>query len=345
MKSAFIPLSLFVVGSIVYFVFQSLNPSPIVKQSASLFSIESDDEFKDESPRITAPTARTTPTRKPQKLIPTTTTSRPKPTTKRDAKAVPKLPTDSPLLPGPFTTVPPTPPARTDAPNPEDVDTQESEDPAATQLPTTSPDLTALLGNNNGLPLPWMQPEEIEAILKLLNKNTSYLEWGSGGSTWTYALRTGHAVSFEHNVEWCADVKKKLRKLKASHVTLHCVGVAKGYRGWAGGFTEGTYDQFEAYVNKVRKLPIEDHSIDVILDDGRARVPVALTALQYLKPNGTLIIHDFSWRPYYHVVLKYYTIQAMVSSLVLLRPRPGIVLTKAEIRKASPTVFPRAKRT
>lgn len=232
---------------------------------------------------------------------------------------------------------------RTEPPRPDEREQnfpKKSEAPTTTSLPAT----TSLLGDNNGLPLPWMQPEEVAAILALLNKSTRYIEWGSGGSTWTYAIRTGRADSIEHSVGWCNNVKGKLANLKITHVTLHCVGVEPGYLGWGGGFEEGTYAQFEAYVEAVHKLNIANHSVDVILDDGRARVPVALTTLQYLKPTGTLIIHDFTWRPYYHVVLKYYDLVTTVKSLVLLRPKATVSsLSREEIIAASPTKFKRKK--
>ncbi len=118
---------------------------------------------------------------------------------------------------------------------------------------------------------PWMKDEEIDAILALIKPTTRYLEWGSGGSTWTFAVRAASAHSIEHNKAWCNDVGVALKGLEATSVTLHCVTVEPGHLGWGGGFEEGTYDQFDEYINAVRVcvcvhgLFLRHHSFSIMM--------------------------------------------------------------------------------
>ncbi len=97
-----------------------------------------------------------------------------------------------------------------------------------------------------------MPDEENAAVTALIKPDMQYLEWGTGGSTFTWAINTKHAYCIEHNEEWCNMVKAELEVREAANVEFHCVPVAKGHLGWGGGFEEGTYDQFAEYITKVR---------------------------------------------------------------------------------------------
>lgn len=184
------------------------------------------------------------------------------------------------------------------------------------------------------LPLPWMRQPEIDCIINSITNETLYVEFGSGGSTWTYAIRAKTAISVEHNPAWCEEVKQKLKSIGATNVQSHCVTVEKGHHGWGGGFEEGTFKQFEEYVDMAHKIGLEKDSIDVVLDDGRARVAVALSIFPYVKPNGIVFIHDYAPRKYYWIVEKYYDKIYEIETLVKLRRKPGVAApTREEIFK------------
>lgn len=75
-------------------------------------------------------------------------------------------------------------------------------------------------------------------------------------------------------------------------------------------------------------------SFDVILVDGRFRVACALEALRLLAPGGVVLMHDYSPRPHYHVVTKWYTEEAVIQELAVLRPIHGAPLpTMKEVMK------------
>ena len=89
-------------------------------------------------------------------------------------------------------------------------------------------------------------------------------------------------------------------------------------------------------------LGIAPGSLDVVLVDGRARVACALTALPLLSAQGVVVIHDFTWRPYYNAVLEAFERVQTVGTLVVLRPRPAARAAPPKrdaIKVMSPTVF------
>lgn len=141
----------------------------------------------------------------------------------------------------------------------------------------------------------WMSREETDVILRYMRKGVQkYLEWGSGGSTLNFApLAHGKAYSIEHDKTWCNDMQKELlNKTLTDKIEYHCVSVEKGHRGWglASPFEEGTYAQFDLYIDEIDKLgePI----FDVVLIDGRARVSAAIKVLAYISKSSHVIVHD-----------------------------------------------------
>lgn len=95
-------------------------------------------------------------------------------------------------------------------------------------------------------------------------------------------------------------------------------------------------------MTQIHALNISPHSLDAVLVDGRARVGCVLTALPYLKDTSIVMLHDFTWRPFYNVVLDYFTVVARHNTLVVLRPTLEALAKPPSadvIRSKSPTVF------
>lgn len=99
------------------------------------------------------------------------------------------------------------------------------------------------------------------------------------------------------------------------------------------------YEQFRGYIHTVDTLgprvaenTTGPRTYDVILVDGRARVPAAIKALQYLNPNGVVMVHD-ACRSKYHQLRDFYELDPRFPdprplvglqtfrSLYVLRPR------------------------
>lgn len=178
-----------------------------------------------------------------------------------------------------------------------------------------------------------MEPFEIDTILAHICNVNSYLEWGSGGSTLNFApfaRRVAHSI--EHDAGWCRSLQRKLsRCAECDRVHHHCVHVPRGYRNWGrhSRFEEGTYHQFDTYVDKVDDLG--ERSFDFVLIDGRARVAAAVKTLAYISPDSRVVLHDASridedtkYHPKYELVRTYYDFE----ELVLNEGLPGVAVMR-----------------
>lgn len=152
---------------------------------------------------------------------------------------------------------------------------------------------------------PWrIEPKELQVILRHLQGIDSYLEWGSGGSTFHFTKYARVAASIEHNEKWCASVRHNLLAGGAAHVDYHCVPTSNPMQ-------IGGYDRYAPYVNEVSKLGREQW--DVVFIDGRARVACAVRALPLLHAGSIVLLHDFARKRYWGV-LKYYDVVERVPS-------------------------------
>lgn len=179
----------------------------------------------------------------------------------------------------------------------------------------------------------WMRHSEVDMMIEQLCNVDTYLEWGSGGSTLNFApfaRRVAHSI--EHDSKWCNTVQDDLsRCANCERVHYHCVPIPRGRRNWGhhSAFEEGTYYQFDSYVNKVDDL--EERTFDFVLIDGRARVAVAVKTLAYVSSRSRIVLHD-AYRidhdtrghPKYELVRTYYDFE----ELVLGEGDPGIAVMR-----------------
>jgi len=68
--------------------------------------------------------------------------------------------------------------------------------------------------------VPWLVPEAIFLLDKLLTKDMRVLEFGSGGSTLFFSKRTRSVTSFEDDLKWYTKVLGILNKKKITNVGL-----------------------------------------------------------------------------------------------------------------------------
>jgi hypothetical protein len=144
----------------------------------------------------------------------------------------------------------------------------------------------------------WMHEAEKAIIEKYLTQDTVMMEWGSGGSTVEYSKRVKKYYSVEHNFDWYQKVKVSV----GANVTLFYRPVTK-LPPDEPHYNQSTYEYYQEYLDVVYEI---GEMFDVVLIDGRARRLCALKIIPYLKPNATVIIHDWCLRPCYHCVLDYY---------------------------------------
>lgn len=176
-----------------------------------------------------------------------------------------------------------------------------------------------------------MTTTETDTLLKYLFKIDTYIEWGSGGSTLNFApfaRRVAHSI--EHDPDWCEKVKSKLSKSRHyARIVYHCVLVSKGYRNWgrSSSFEEGTYFQFDKYVDRIDALG--EPLFDFVLIDGRARVATAIKSLAYISPDSRVVLHDATrifkssvHHPRYDLITTYYDFEEFIA----VQGRAGIAI-------------------
>lgn len=124
--------------------------------------------------------------------------------------------------------------------------------------------------------------EEEDFLFSHLNKDMEVLEWGSGSSTKAISKRVKDVVTIEHDRAYFKLIEaENLHNVKAYHVMPNSIEK----RGNCG-----TLENYRDYIN----LPkVFKRKFDLIFIDGRARVECAKVAVELLKPNGVILIHDY----------------------------------------------------
>jgi len=186
-----------------------------------------------------------------------------------------------------------------------------------------------------------MEMESLHVFLRYVSRAKTYLEWGSGGSTQLAPyLVSGIAVSIEHNMEWCRIMLEEnimVATARAESLLFyHCVNTHVELQKWGLPAQELSDEELVGmatlYLNEGTKalLHLRDFTdtatFDFVLIDGRFRVACALHLMinGMLNPESLVMIHDFSNRKKYHVILRYYDMALSAShsmSSVLLRPK------------------------
>lgn len=154
---------------------------------------------------------------------------------------------------------------------------------------------------------PWMRPNQIVSILKLLKPHHIMLEWGSGGSTILFSPFVKQYCSIEHKREWFDAIKNELIKHRIGHnITFYCIPVLN--------------NDFKEYVRKMEDFKVQ--KFDIVLIDGRRRIHCAIQVLPYITKESYVILHD-AQREKYQSILKYYNLYAKIDNLYILNKNDG----------------------
>lgn len=129
--------------------------------------------------------------------------------------------------------------------------------------------------------VPWLVPDSILFLDKILTKGSMVIETGAGGSTVWLAQRVLVVVTFEHKKAWVDATQKVLDEKDLENVQFY---LDPNYP------TNGIAYQ-SAYL------------YDLALIDGRGRVKSIKTILPKIKPGGYICL-DNSERPKYQPAIK-----------------------------------------
>ncbi len=162
-----------------------------------------------------------------------------------------------------------------------------------------------------------MSADEVDLLKESLSQATNYLEYGTGCST-KAALEFSHLVivSVESHLEYSLTCKAEM-----VHDKLDIVYVDIGTTGRWGFPSDESRKQFWP---EYTLCPYNrGYKPDLILIDGRFRVACGVAAA--LKaPEAIVLIHDYTNRPYYHVLEQFFTIEKTARTMVKLKRRISI---------------------
>ena len=182
-----------------------------------------------------------------------------------------------------------------------------------------------------------MKKDEQDLLIKIITEigpSTSYFEWGSGGSTDTIGrYTTGTIVSIENFKPWCDKVSNlPFVKCRSKLNSLDYKCIIPYPTKHAGYPIDARHNgDFDVYINAIEKFP----NFDVVLVDARWRVACALKALDYIRDDTIVLIHDVNpKRMYYNVLFDktngWYDVVERSSALVAMKRRKNTPRPTAE---------------
>ncbi len=124
--------------------------------------------------------------------------------------------------------------------------------------------------DKNGNPIPWFTYPSIDFIKERLNKEMTVFEYGCGNSTLFFAMRVKEITSVEKDRTWYGKIKQKL----PSNASIILFKEA---------ITEVSYTQIIERSNK---------KFDLIIVDAIKRNEVIYKAVDYIKPDGVIILDN-----------------------------------------------------
>lgn len=143
---------------------------------------------------------------------------------------------------------------------------------------------------------PLMFEHEYKFIEKYLNKNDTFLEYGSGNSTLYFSGLVKKVISIEHDLDWINMIQKTIDAYSIDNVEL--IHVAAN----SPDPIPCRYEQFKDYIEYSNTIK---EPITKVLIDGRARKYCAKAIIDIIDFDTIVFIHDFN-REDYQKVLKYY---------------------------------------
>jgi len=147
-----------------------------------------------------------------------------------------------------------------------------------------------------------MTPNEQALFESFLRSASSYVEFGTGGSTVLAARAVRQwLIALDSSVEWLEKVRVACEREGAA-VTPTLVPVDIGPIGdWGRPMDDSARERWPLYHESIWTLPGSTES-GLYMVDGRFRVACFAQILLRCRPGAIVLIHDFQGRPHYHVV-------------------------------------------
>ncbi len=173
---------------------------------------------------------------------------------------------------------------------------------------------------NKNFPIELTDKEKIFLIDNTKNCK-SYLEYGSGGSTFLILLKTqiANITSVESDKNWIKYLRNwKIIKNSEKEQRLNFILVNIGKtRDW--GRPIEVEKKRHLFPNYSKAPFFNKNKFDLIFIDGRFRVACALQAILNCSMDTKIIMHDFTIRPEYKCILEFLEIVESVDTMVLFK--------------------------
>ena len=158
----------------------------------------------------------------------------------------------------------------------------------------------------------------------LLKNSKKYLEFGMGGST-LLAYMTPNIekiISIDSDYNWIQNIKsfKNLKYEEGKRIILNYINV--GNVGNWGVPISTKSSNISNYSKQIFQKYENDY--DFVFIDGNSRVACALQVILNCKKDIKILIHDFNYRPYYHILYKYLDIIYAIDSFALFSIKDDI---------------------
>jgi len=166
-----------------------------------------------------------------------------------------------------------------------------------------------------------MTAKEVGLFNSLLAKTQYFLEFGSGDST---SLAVSHIQimridSVESDREFYESQLSHRPEIQNAtqdgRLFFHFPDLGET-REWGTPVNSDKKHLWSLYSSQVFENTIP---YDLVLVDGRFRVACALQAIRFLGNSARVLIHDFTIRPQYRVLLRFFEIEDVADTLVLLK--------------------------
>ena len=183
---------------------------------------------------------------------------------------------------------------------------------------------------------PRLSEAEYDLFHRELSSATSYLEFGTGGSTLLAAeLGIRRIVSVDSDQAWSRRIGDRIASQRSTAAIdlIHC-DVGKTGR-WGTPVDRRQIASWPHYfMLPWQRFLSANESPDLIHVDGRFRVACVLYSLlnlcfrrqEPMAKTPRIMIHDFPNRPYYHKILEYVSIVAETDTLVVTCQRTDLSL-------------------
>ena len=150
--------------------------------------------------------------------------------------------------------------------------------------------------------LPALPKLELDALKNNLQKCTTYLEYGCGGSTIMAAnMGVSHIYYVDTSEEWLKKVEYELNKKLLDNRGIWCdVGPVQD---WGIPIGNSKIQNWKNYCYAPWEFVFEyGNTPQLVMVDGRFRIASFLVSLILSEPETVILFDDYKDREYYHII-------------------------------------------